>query len=315
MPTTEGADAGAEIGSGTDGTAVTDLSGLAARVGPGETVALGGKTLHRAPMGFVRELVRRGVDGLVPIGLANSMDVDLLAGTGGAAAVHYGYVGFEAFGLAPNFRAAVESGGLDAREGTCYTVATALRAAAQGVPYLPIAGLADSDLLAVGSDYLAETDDPFTGETVRAVRRVRPDVGVIHATAADPAGNARFDGADLTETLVAKASDRTLVTAERIVEPGTFAADPGATDVPGVLVDAVAEVPYGAHPCSCPGAYDYDATHLREYLDRSRAGDLDDYLDTHLGDSEGDYRDRAIADPAALAWERTDRAAERGVTR
>lgn len=315
MPTTDGTDTAPGARAGTDGTAVTDLSGLAARVEAGDTVAFGGKTLHRAPMAVVRELVRRRADDLVPIGLANSMDVDLLAGSGGAVAAYYGYVGFEAFGLAPNFRTAVEAGEFDPREGTCYTVATALRAAAQGVPFLPIAGLEDSDLLDVGTDYLAEIDDPFSGERIRAVRRVRPDVGVLHATEADPAGNARYVGADLTENLVAKAADQTLVTAERIVDPETFAADSGATDVPGVLVDAVAEVPHGAHPCSCPGAYDYDAAHIREYLAHSRADDFDGYLDAYLGETEADYRERAIADPAALAWEGTDRAAERGVTR
>lgn len=291
-------------------TDVVDLPELAARVEDGATVGFGGKTLHRAPMAFVRELVRRDVRDLVPIGLANSMDVDLLAATGQLDAAYYGYVGFEAFGLAPNFRRTAEEGEIDPREGTCYTVATALRAAAQGVGFLPIAGLEGSDLPEVGGDYLAETADPFTGESTYAVRRVRPDVAVVHATEADTDGNARFDGADLTEGLLAEAADRTVVTAERVVDAGTFADDPGATDIPGVLVDAVAEVPYGAHPCSCPGSYDYDRDHLETYLERSRADAIDDYLDRFLGPDEAAYRERAVAGREdALEWEPTRSAA------
>jgi glutaconate CoA-transferase, subunit A len=286
-------------------TAVVDLESLAARVEDGSTVALGGKTIHRAPMAFVRELVRADVRHLVAVGLANSMDVDLLAGADQLAAAYYGYVGFEAFGLAPSFRRAAEAGALEAREGTCYTVATALRAATQGVPFLPIAGLEGSDLTDIGREYLAETTDPFTGESTSAVRRVEPDVAVVHATEADAEGNARFEGADLTENLVAKAADRTFVTVERLVEPGTFTADPGATDVPGVLVDAVAEVPYGAHPCSCPGSYDYDRAHLRTYLERARSGRVEEYLETYLGSDEARYRERAIVGrEEAFEWPR-----------
>ncbi|SEH13487.1 glutaconate CoA-transferase subunit B [Natronorubrum sediminis] len=284
-------------------TDVVDLSRLVARVEDGSTIAFGGKTLHRAPMAFVRELVRADVSDLVPIGLANSMDIDLLAGTGQLEAACYGYVGFEAFGLAPNTRRAIEDGTLEAREGTCYTVATALRAAMQGVPFLPIAGLDGSDLLEIGDDYLAEATDPFTGESTYAVRRVEPDIAVIHATEVDTDGNARFDGADLTENLVAKAADRVFVTAERVVDADAFTDDPGSTDVPGVLVDAVAEVPDGAHPCSCPGSYDYDREHLEQYLEAASSGDLEAYLSKYVGPDEDHYRDRAVADRReVLEW-------------
>lgn len=286
-------------------TKVVDLSTLAASVDGGDTVAFGGKTIHRGPMAFVRQLLRREVSNLEPVGLAKSLDVDLLIGAGHAAAVSYGYVGFESFGLAPNFRRAVETGEIEAREGTCYTVATALRAAVLGVPSLPVAGLEGSDLLDGEADYLAESTDPFTGESTYAVRRMRPDVAVVHATEADTEGNARFDGADLTENLVAKAARRTVVTAERVVDSEAFESDPGTTDVPGVLVDAVAEVPYGAHPLSCPGSYDYDDDHLETYLEHSRAGDIDSYLRAYLGKDEADYRERAIAGrEGSIAWDR-----------
>ena len=274
--------------------ALQSLAALAGSVDDGDTVAFGGKTIHRAPMAFVRELVRQGTENLHLMGLANSMDVDLLCATGQAASAYYGYVGFEAFGLAPNFRRACETGTLDPREGTCYTVATMLRGAKQGVPFLPIAGLDGSDLLDVSDEWFTETTDPFTGESTIAVRTVTPDVGVVHAVEADAEGNVRVGGADLTERLVARAADRVLVTAERIVDTETFRDRPGETDVPGFLVDGVAEVPGGAHPLGCAEAYDYDAEHLEEYLRLSKTDRFDTYRERYLTGTEADYRERAV---------------------
>lgn len=278
------------------------LAEVAAEVPDDAVVGFGGKTLHRAPVGFARELVRQDVTGLTLLGVANSIEVDLLCGAGNAAGVHFGYVGFEALGLAPNFRRTVENGTVRALEGTCYTVVAMLRGAKQGVSFMPIAGLEGSDLPGVRDDF-RPVECPFTGAEVYGVRSVRPDVAVIHANEADPAGNARFYGADLTEHLLAQAADHVVVTAERVVDADAFADAPENTDVPGVLVDEVVEVPYGAHPCSCPGVYEYDHAHLTEYLEQSRSQDgFDAYLEAYLGDDEAEYRERVGIDAAALAW-------------
>lgn len=283
---------------------ITGLSELAAAVDDGATVAVGGKTLHRAPMAFVRELVRAGTDDLTLIGLANSLDVDLLCASGQVSGVHYGYVGFEWLGLAPNFRRAAETGTIEPFEGTCYSVATMLRAAKQGVPFLPVGGLEGSDLL----DHNPELDrvaDPFTGERVTAVRAVRPDVAVVHVSEADRAGNARVDGADLTEGLLARAADTVLVTAERVVDTEAFTADPERTAIPGFLVDGVAEVSYGAHPLSNPGKYDYDTDHLRSYLEYSPS-QVEAYISDTIGATEAAYRTASIdGREAELGWNRS----------
>ncbi|MFB6133708.1 MAG: CoA-transferase [Halanaeroarchaeum sp.] len=276
------------------------LSALAAEVESGDTLAFGGKTLHRGPVAFARAIARRDVDDLHHIGLAKSIEVDLLCGTGQLNRVDFGYIGFEALGLAPNFRRAAEDGNIDVREGTCYTVATSLRAARHGTAFMPVAGLAGSDLPSVNPG-LERIE--FSGEDACwAVDRITPDIGVIHATVADTEGNARIEGADLTEALVARAADTVFVTAERILDPAEFR--DGDTDIPGVLVDAVAEVPYGAHPCSCPGAYEYDVTHLETYLDHARDHRFDAYLHRYLGGDEADYRTSVIdGRETAIEWE------------
>lgn len=276
------------------------LSELADRVESGDTLACGGKTLHRGPVAFARELARRDVDDLGHVGLAKSMEVDLLCATGQLERVTFGYVGFEALGLAPNFRKAAEDRELEIREGSCYTVATSLRAAKQNSPFLPVEGLDGSDLPTV-NDAFQRVTDPFGGEESWAVRQVRPDVAVIHATVADTEGNARFYGADLTEGLLVRAAETVLITAERVVDPDEFAVD--WTDIPGFLVDSVAEVPHGAHPCSCPGEYDYDQAHLETYLERSREGRIEEYLEQYLGEGEADYREAAVTGrEAEIEW-------------
>jgi acyl CoA:acetate/3-ketoacid CoA transferase alpha subunit/acyl CoA:acetate/3-ketoacid CoA transferase beta subunit len=278
----------------------TSLSVLASRVESGDTLAFGGKTLHRGPVAFARELARQDVTDLGHVGLAKAVEVDLLCGTGQLDRLDFGYVGFEALGLAPNFRRRAEAGDLDVREGSCYTVATSLRAAEKGVSFLPVAGLGGSDLPSV-NDAFRRVDGPFDADEPWAVRRVTPDVAVVHATAADTEGNVRFEGADLTEGLIVRAADTVLVTAERVLEPDAFA--DGRTDIPGFLVDGVAEVPYGAHPCSCPGAYDYDAGHLRTYLEHARSGRIDDYVAECVGATEADYREAAVAGrEAEIEW-------------
>lgn len=267
---------------------------LAAEVTDADVVSIGGKTLHRVPMAFVRALARTDAKDLTLLGLTHSMDGDLLCGTGQVTDIHFGYVGFEAFGLAPNFKNGIEQGDISPREGTCYTVTSMLRGAKQNVPFMPIPGLHGSEIPDANWKNFAKVLSPFSEEEVYAVRTVTPDIAVVHATEADRDGNARFEGADLTEGLLARAADRVFVTAEKIVDTAAFQESPKSTDIPGFLVDEVVEVPNGAHPCSCPGEYDIDEEHVTEYLDLSSSGKFDTYLEKYLGDSEAEYQELTV---------------------
>jgi glutaconate CoA-transferase subunit A len=93
----------------------TDLAEAAALVQDGDLVALGGHT-RRAPMALIRELIRKGRRDLglvtVPTG---GLNVDLLIGAGTVSRLHFAQVSLEEYGLAPNFRRAVEQGRL-----TCF---------------------------------------------------------------------------------------------------------------------------------------------------------------------------------------------------
>jgi glutaconate CoA-transferase, subunit A len=90
----------------------TDLATAAALVKDGDLVALGGHT-RAAPMALIRELIRRGRRRLglitVPTG---GFNVDLAIGAGVADRLHFAQVGLEEYGMAPQFRAAVQAGRL-----------------------------------------------------------------------------------------------------------------------------------------------------------------------------------------------------------
>jgi glutaconate CoA-transferase subunit A len=60
-----------------------------------------------------------------------------------------------------------------------------------------------------------------------------------------------------------KAAKRVVVTVEELVHSDVLRRDPDRTVLPGFVVDAVAEVRYGAHPTSLYPRYSYDtALHL-----------------------------------------------------
>jgi glutaconate CoA-transferase subunit A len=235
----------------------------------GARLALGGNTLHRGPGAAVHELVRQGKRELEIVKTAGAYDVDLLCGMGCAASVAVGFVGFETvFGMAPSYRRAVESGQVEAKEHACYTVISGLRAAIQGVPFMPIAGLTGSDVPGV-RDFRVVID-PYTGQSVIAIPALVPDVAIVHVHEADAQGNARITGTRFEDVLMVQAARRVILTAERIVDGASFEVAPETVAIAGFMVDAVVDAPGGAWPFSCAGLYDYDGAYLAAYVEASR---------------------------------------------
>lgn len=248
---------------------VIALADAVARIDDGATIALGGNTFHRSPTAAVHELVRQGKRGLRVVKTTGAYDVDLLAGAGSIDRAAVGYVGFEAlFGLAPNYRRAAEEGRLVVEEHACYTVITGLRAAIQGVPFLPVAGMFGSDLIPARE--WKTVFDPYSGEELVAIPRLAPDWAIIHVHRADPEGNAQIRGAVFEDLLMANAAERVMVTAEEVVPPEALRAEGAQATVPGFLVEAVVHAPRGAWPCSCEGLYAVDDAYLSAYVEASK---------------------------------------------
>jgi glutaconate CoA-transferase subunit A len=248
---------------------VTGLEEVIKSIPNGATLALGGNTLHRAPVAAVHEIVRQGKRNLEVVKTAGAYDIDLLAGAGCVSRVSAGFVGFEnLFGMAPNYRRAVERGDVTVNEHACYSVIAGLRAAIQGVPFMPIAGMTGSDLLEA-RDFRTVTD-PYTGTNVVAIPSLVPDVAIIHVHEADNFGNARIHGTLFEDILMAKAARSVILTAERIVDGRDFELNPDSVSIPAFITSAVVEAPRGAWPGSCAGDYDIDTKYLTEYIAASK---------------------------------------------
>ncbi|MCD2192917.1 hypothetical protein LQ327_05880 [Actinomycetospora endophytica] len=275
------------------------LAEAAARVGDGALVALGGGLCARLPMALVRELVRQGRRGLHLVGSAHSIDVDLLIATGAVAVCEESYVGFEQdLGLAPAFRRAAREGTVEIRESCCATILAQLRAAEAGVPFTPVRGIKGTDIEGLHPEY-ARMTCPFTGEELVVVPPLRPDVTLLHAPVGDAHGNLHLDQPFVLDERFAHASAQVVATVDRIVPTAELVTS--GVVVPGHLVSAVAEVPYGAHPSSCYPGYAYDRPHLAAYLAAATAGGtaLDEYLARYVAVDEDTYvKD---VDPGRLA--------------
>jgi glutaconate CoA-transferase subunit A len=180
-------------------------------------------------------------------------------------------VGFEQdFGLAPNYRRALESGAVEANDSCCYTLVQQLRAAIQGLPFMPMHSVRGTSFTTLHPEYKTMTC-PFTGEELLLVPALEPDVALIHAQYGDEKGNLLIQGPPVADLLFAKASRVVLATVEKIVSTQALGALRGAL-IPYFYVTAVSEVPMGAHPTACYPFYAYDRRHTALYHAAARAG-------------------------------------------
>lgn len=255
-----------------------------AELSDGATVGIGGILTNGRPMTLVRELIRRGLRDLTIVAPVAALDVDLLVAAGCVRRVVTSYVGCEALaGVAPIFRAAVQRGAVevwDADEAHCVA---GLRAAGQGLPFLPWQGGVGTDLPVHNPD-LVEFVDPVAGRTLLAVPAIPLDVALIHAERADAYGNVQFAGPGHVDPLLAAAATRVVVQAERVVGNDVIRRDPAATR--RWRETAVVPAIWGTHPYASAGI-EADAEHLRAFAAAGRAagkgdpGPVDDYVDRY----------------------------------
>jgi len=229
----------------------------------GATVAFGGNVLYRSPVQIAARLALAGVRELTVVKTAIAMEADILCGAGCAKALMAGFVGYETqFGLCGFYRKAVESGETAALEHSCYSVITALRAAVQGVPFLPVRGMLGSDLMSCMG--FLTVKDPYTGEELCAVQAVRPDVAFLHVQRADRFGNAEITGPQYEDQIVARSARKLIVTCEELVDDSYFGQNNKA-DISSVLVSHVVVASGGAAPGDCEGYYDINEDKMSKF--------------------------------------------------
>lgn len=229
--------------------------------------------LGRAPMALVFELVRQERRDLHVISLPNPLPAEILVAARAAAHVEFLFAGITLDGKVcpmPSLKRAIEAGAIRWAEHDGYRIVQRLRAAAMGLPFIPVPGYGGNDL--ADNDPLPTVADPFSGDPVPVERAMYPDVALIHAQAADDDGNLYITD-PTTDRVIAGAARRVVATAERRVDRV-----PQAT-IPGFMVDLLVEEPDGAYPTGCLGHYPADEDHLAAYLQAARSSEPVRYLE------------------------------------
>jgi glutaconate CoA-transferase subunit A len=239
---------------------LTSLVDALASVEAGQLVAVGGLWFHNNPCASVRELARRKIRNLrVVAAPPSSYAVDLLIGAGCVAQATVGHVSFEHLGFAPNFRRAAQEGSVRIVDADEATILGGLMATVEHLDAHPVTSVKGTD---IGRSSAAPRNDAG----IVAPVAMRPDVCLLHAQEADIYGNVRNLGTPFCDPLFAKASKRVIVTVDRIVDNDEIRKQPNRTTIPGYLVDAVVEAPFGAHPCSSHGIHVHDDACISAYI-------------------------------------------------
>jgi acyl CoA:acetate/3-ketoacid CoA transferase alpha subunit len=273
---------------------VAKLTDIGRLVKDGDSVAIGGAWLSSHPMALVRQLIRSGIRNLNVMTILGSVDIDLLVGAGCVDRLMFSFVSMEAYGLPPNFRRAIEKGDLKYDEISGLAIIIGFEATGRGVPFLPYRGPFGSDYLKQRPDFYKKIVCPFTGEEMTAVPAIKPDVAIIHAQRADPAGNIQIEGTAGSDLELAKAAKRVIVSVEEVVPTEVLRENPFKTKIPRIYVDMVIEQPFGAHPCSLVPSYVADPWHMMTYMDMAAKPDtFKSYLDQYVMKSEDEYLEAA----------------------
>lgn len=130
----------------------------------------------RCPVSLVNEIVRQGVKDLRVAG-QGVYEVDLLLGAGLVKALDVTYIALEVYGISNCLRREVESGRVE----TCVEwsnagIAWRFKAAAMGVPFIPVRSMLGSDTLKYSAAKVVEC--PFTGGSNLSVAGFDPGCGI-----------------------------------------------------------------------------------------------------------------------------------------
>jgi 3-oxoacid CoA-transferase subunit A/glutaconate CoA-transferase subunit A len=249
----------------------------------GAFLASGGFGHVRVSMAAIYEIIRQKRRHLTLAGKTAVHDADILIASGAVDRVEVAYVfGHELRGLSPASRRAVETGHCEVvAEISNAAYQWRFLAAAMGLPFLPTRNMLGTDTLTHSSAKVVQ--DPFSGKPICLVPACYPDVAIIHVTRCDKYGDAQIDGTLIEDFELARAARRLILTTEAIVPDTEIRRQPWHTVIPFYYVDAVVEVPYGAHPCHMPLLYSFDEEHIGEWLSVSRTPEgTEKYFDKYV---------------------------------
>lgn len=240
----------------------TSLSAALDGIESGMTVGIGGALNAGHPMALVRALMQRPVRDLTIVSGFGGMEIDMLAGSGVAQRVIAAFVGAEGVpGLPPLLTWAVQEGRVEAWDIDEGILLTALRAAAQKLPYTTWRCGLGTD--AARNPLCEEATDDRSGLPYLRVRPLEIDMFLYWAEAADADGNVLGWGPDFGDGGFVDAAARRIVQVERIVPTEALQASPDR--VAPWQADIVVAAPLGTYPF-CSTALRDDVPWLEAYV-------------------------------------------------
>jgi len=270
----------------------------------GMTIGIGGWGSRRKPMSLVRAICRSDLADLTIVSYGGP-DVGMLLAAGKVRKLVYGFVSLDSIPLEPHFRAARQTGAIEAAEYDEGMLQWGLYAAACRLPFLPTRAGLGSDVPRVNPD-LRTVRSPYDDEEeLLAVPALRLDAALVHASRADAHGNAQFLGPDpYFDDLFCMAAERAYVSCEQVVPTTELTADAPVQTlrIQRWMVAGVVEAPRGAHFTSCEPDYGRDEEFQREYV--SAAGDAATWAAfraSYLDQDEDGYQAAVAARGAARA--------------
>jgi glutaconate CoA-transferase subunit A len=232
----------------------------------GDLVGIGGLSFWRKPMNACREMIKQNKKDLTLCTFVGGIDIDMLIGGGCVSGIRSCFVGMEIFGMAPQYRKAVESGSLKVSEESEASIALGLKSSYLKVPFMPLKGIIGTDFPKVRND-IKQFEDPLgSGTQLMALPKIDLDVAILHVPYADQYGNGNIAGAVWMDDDMAKTAKKTIITCEKLVDLEDIIHSPGKAQLPMQTTSAVAKIPFGAHPTSCYPIYTFDPNHIQTYL-------------------------------------------------
>ncbi|MCD6401132.1 MAG: CoA transferase subunit A [Anaerolineales bacterium] len=234
----------------------------------------------RCPQSLVNEIVRQGKKDLRVAG-QGVYELDILLGAGLVKALDHTYIGLEVYGISNCLRREVESGRVKCVDWSNAGIAWRFKAAAMGVPFIPVRSMLGTDTLKHSAAKVVEC--PFTGEPIALLPALILDVGLIHVHRADIYGNSQIEGISGFGIEMARASKRLIISTEEIIPTEEIRKHPDRTAIPYYLVDAVVEAPFGSHPGEMCYVYERDEDQIKEWVNASKEPDTTKaYLDKYI---------------------------------
>jgi glutaconate CoA-transferase subunit A len=269
----------------TDSPKVTSLrEAVAELVRDGDSVAIEGFT-HLICFAAGHEIIRQRKRDLTLCRMTPDVIYDQMIGAGVARKLVFSWLGNPGVGSLHAIRRRIEgvdgAEQLEIEEYSHFGMVCRYVAGASRLPFFPLRSYAGSDLPAANPRIVPLASPYDADDVVYAVPPLNPDVTIVHAQRADPAGDAQIWGLLGCQREAAFAAERVIVVCEELVEESVVRADPNRTVIPGLIVDAVVVEPGACHPSYTQGYYDRDN---RFYLDWDAVARDPESLDRWLKD-------------------------------